>query len=50
MQKTEATRDAKEEKLIFVGSVDISELLSGFLGDLSTGDSQSEAGSVTHKD
>lgn len=50
VQKKEATRDAKKEKLIFVRSVGISELLSGFLGNLSTGDSQSEAGSVTHKD
>lgn len=48
--KNEVTRDAKKEKLIFVRIVGISELLSGFLGDLSTGDSQREAGSVTHKD
>lgn len=50
VQKTEVTREAKKEKMIFVRSVGVSELLSGFLGDLSTGDSQSEAGSVTHKD
>lgn len=35
---------------IFVGNVAVSQLLSGFLGDLSTGDSQSKAGPVTYQD
>lgn len=35
---------------IFVGNVAVSQLLSGFLGDLSTGDSQSRAGPVTYQD
>lgn len=43
-------QEMPKKKLIFVKSVGNSELLSGFLGDLSTGDSQSEGGSVPHKD
>ena len=35
---------------IFVGNVAVSQPLSGFLGDLSTGDSQSKAGPVTDQD